>query len=307
MNHENLVAVGVDGSVPSIAAVEWGFEQALRRKAELQLVCVYDLPYYAAHNFPIGAPDVSHEGALIRAAAEKMINDLAAKYKDRGLVVSTKLIEGDPTEELVQLSKQAALLVVGGRVNRQGRISDRILHTVSTMLPAHACCPTVVVGADTLTGHLPVRKIAVGVDGSESAKMALQRAVWEADRWGAELLVVSTVNVDSVSWVPQFTLSKEFYDDLHAGIQRQISEVDEGRDVKISINVTQGNPVNVLADVSKEVDLLVLGTRGRGGFIGMLLGSTSQAIMELAQCPAFLVPRRVREGDDVAPQYLNQW
>ncbi|XCB30790.1 universal stress protein [Arcanobacterium hippocoleae] len=137
--------------------------------------------------------------------------------------------------------------------------------------------------------------------------MALQRAFWEADRWNAELLVVSTVNVDAVSWVPQFTLSKEFYDDVYAGIQSQIAEVNEGREVKVTINLTQGNPVNMLAEVSKEVDLLVLGTRGRGGFIGMLLGSTSQAVIELAQCPVFLVPKRVREHDDVAPQYLNQW
>ncbi|XCB30792.1 universal stress protein [Arcanobacterium hippocoleae] len=62
MKHENVIVVGVDGSKPSLAAIEWGFEQAVKRNAKLCLVCVYELPYYAAHNFPIGAPDVSHEG-----------------------------------------------------------------------------------------------------------------------------------------------------------------------------------------------------------------------------------------------------
>lgn len=307
MNHENLVVVGVDGSDPSLAAVEWGIAQAQRRNAELRLVCVYELPYYAVHNFPISAPDITRETQMLHQAATKMISELVVKYENRGVKISSQIIEGDPTEELVHLSKRAALLVVGGRVNRQGGISDRILRTVTTTLPAHSCCPTVVVGADTLAGHLPVKKIAVGVDGSDAAKMALQRAVWEAERWNAELLVITTVNVDAVSWVPQFSLSKEFYDDIYDGLQQQIAEVSEGREINVSINVTQGNPINVLADVSKNVDLLILGTRGRGGFIGMLLGSTSQAIMELAQCPAFLVPKRVREGDDVAPAYLNQW
>lgn len=307
MEHENMVVVGVDGSAPSIAAAEWGFAQAIKRNAQLRLVCIYSLPYYLTQNFSFDLPDTSRESELIYVAAKKMVTELVEKFSGRGIEVVSQVIEGNATEELVQLSKKAALLAVGGRVNKQGGISERILYTVSTMLPAHSCCPTVVVGADTISGHLPIRKIAVGVDGSESAKMALQRAIWEAERWNAELLVVCSVNVEAVSWVPQFTLTREFYDDTYATIQRQISELDAGKNVNISINVTQGNPINVLADVSQDVDLLVLGTRGRGGFMGMILGSTSQAIMEIAHCPTFLVPRRVRENDDVAPQYLNQW
>lgn len=307
MNHENLVVIGVDGSDPSIAAIEWGIAQAKKRNAEVRLVCVYELPFYAVHIVPIATPNLTYESQLLRQAAEQMISELKAKYADSGVKISTEIIEGDPTEELVHLSKRAALLVVGGRVNRQGGIPERILRTVSTTLPAHSCCPTVVVGADTLAGHLPVKKIAVGVDGSDAAKIALQRAAWEAERWGAELLVISAVNVDAVSWVPKFSLSKEFYDEIYESLQQQIAEVSAGLEISVSINVTSGNPINVLAEVSKDVDLLILGTRGRGGFIGMLLGSTSQAIMELARCPAFLVPKRVRADDDVAPAYLSQW
>ncbi|XCB30791.1 universal stress protein [Arcanobacterium hippocoleae] len=88
-----------------------------------------------------------------------MISDLTEKYSGRGVEVTSRIIEGDATEELAELSKKVALIAVGGRVNRKGTISDRILRTVTTTLPAHACCPTVVVGADVLAEHLPVKKL----------------------------------------------------------------------------------------------------------------------------------------------------
>ncbi|KGF05828.1 universal stress protein [Arcanobacterium sp. S3PF19] len=302
MAHENVVVVGVDGTPASQAALEWGFNQAKARGAELRLVCVYELPSYAAHSLALGVPDIVAEGKLLYESAEKMILDLVGKYQNKGVNVTWSLLQGDPSEEMVELSKTVALLVVGGRENWRGRIADRILRTVSSALPAYSHCPTVVVPQDSYRDDLPIRRVVVGVDGSEAAKTALQRAVWEADRHHATLDIVSSVNVDAVSWVPQFSLSKEFFDDVYLGIKNQLAEVDEGRDIKTSITVTQGNPITTLIKFSEDADLLVLGTRGRGGFAGLLLGSTSQSVLEQAKCPVFIVPKRVGRADDEGPK-----
>ncbi|MDY5585402.1 MAG: universal stress protein [Arcanobacterium sp.] len=302
MTHENVVVVGTDGSEAAYSALEWGFAQALARKAELRIACVYELPSYAAHTISLGRTDIEAESRLLYEAAKSMVDELVARYANRGIPVSGVLLEGDASEKLVELSKTVALMVVGGRVNRHGGIAERILRTVSTALPAYSCCPTVVVPHEGYAEHLPIKRIAVGVDGSDGAKLALQRAIWEADRWGAELLVISAVNVEAYSGVPQFTLSKEYFDEVQAHLENQINEVSEGRKVKVSVIVTPGSPVSTLVKITDQVDLLILGTRGRGGFAGLLLGSTSQAILEHSMCPTFVVPRRVRPTDDVGPE-----
>ncbi|MFC5370790.1 universal stress protein [Arcanobacterium bovis] len=301
MAHDNVVVVGVDGSEPSISALKWALEQARKRDAELRLVCVYELPSYAAHTIATGR--IAEEGQHLYAAAEKMITSMVKSVEGQGVKVSWELVDGDPSEVLVEMSKKVALIVVGGTSSRSGRIADRLLRTVSTAVPSYACCPTVVVPHVAEGGSLPIKHVVVGVDGSEHAKKALQRAVWEADRWGGKLSIVCSVNVDAVSWVPQFSLDDDFYEEIAANVEEQLAEVDEGRDIDVEVHVMQGNPVVLLSEFSKEADLLVLGTRGRGGFKGLLLGSTSQAILEHSACPTMVVPRRVREGDDVGPAY----
>ncbi len=301
MVHENIVVVGVDGTDASLGAIEWGLAQARERNAELRLVCVYEVPSYAAHILQQGRANLEEESQIMQQAAHTMLEDLAKKYQNQGVEISCQVLKGDAAEELVNISKKVALMVVGGRVSQHGSIADRILRTVSTALPAFACCPTVVVPHENFQAHLPVKKIAVGVDGSDTSKLALQRAIWEADRWNAELIVMNAVNLDSFAGIPQFSYFKEYFTEIHATIEEQLAEVSEGRLVKVKIQVTQGNPVENLVKLSQSCDLLILGTRGRGGFSGLLLGSTAQSVLEHSACPTFVVPRRVKETDDVGP------
>ena len=57
-----------------------------------------------------------------------------------------------------------------------------------------------------------------------------------------------------------------------------------------------------MTEFSTAVDLLVVGSRGRGGFAGLLLGSTSQAVIQHAVCPTIVVPKRTRRNEDMGPQ-----
>lgn len=299
MSHDNIVVVGVDGSESSQTALRWSLEQARARKARLHLVCAYELPTYAAHTMQVSPRE---ERGFLYEAAQSMIKEVADSVTGKGVEVTWSLEFGDPTEVLVDLSKRVALVVVGGRTSKGGRLADRLLRTVSSAVPANAYCPTAVIPNVDLDRVLPVKHIVVGVDGSDHAKTALQRAVWEADRWKARLSVVASVNTAAATWVPTDSFHQDYLDDVAAAIRDQLAEVDEGRDIDVQVHTIEGNPAQLLTEFSNQVDMLIIGTRGRGGFAGLLLGSTSQNVLTQTACPTMVVPRRVRPGDDVGPE-----
>ncbi|ADH93303.1 universal stress protein [Arcanobacterium haemolyticum] len=303
MSHENIVVVGIDGSPAAQSALTWAHAQAKARGARLHLVCAYELPSYAPEFLPTsGASIPVGDSGFLYKAAEDMIRAAADSLDGQGVDVTWSLEFGDPTEVLVEMSKRVALVVVGGREASSNSLADRLLRTVSSAVPSNACCPTVVVPAGKSADDLPVKHIVVGVDGSAHAKTALQRAVWEADRWGAKLSIVATVNTAAATWIPADTFRDDFLEEVADSVRVQLAEVDEGREIDVDIHAIEGNPAQVLVEFSKEVDLLVIGTRGRGGFAGLLLGSTSQSVLAITECPTMVVPRRVRPGDDVGPE-----
>ncbi|WHU60203.1 universal stress protein [Trueperella pyogenes] len=298
MAHENIVVVGIDGSDAGNSALEWALAQARARQARLHIVCGYELPsQYMSPEFQVSQGNVNH----LYDSARKIVDEAVASVEGQGVEVTSALEFGDPTEVLVEISKRVALVVVGGRTQHTSRLADRLLRTVSSAVPANAYCPTVVVPTDSPRSHVPIERVVCGVDGSEHAKMALQRAVWEADRWNAKLTVVVVVNPTSVGWVPAYTFRDEHLAEMEAEVAAQLAQVDEGRDIDVEIQALEGSPAHILAQMSEESDLVVLGTRGRGGFTGLLLGSTSQTLLGYSACPTMVVPRRVRIGDDCGP------
>ena len=296
MTHDNVVAVGIDGSERSDIALTWAIEQAQRRDARLHIVSSYELPTYTAHTFE-GA-GASIDSRLFEAANEFL--DIAVnRSQAAGVETSSSLETGDPAAILVELSKKVATVVVGSR--GRGSFADRLLGTVSSAVPAHAYCPTVVVPEQSGGSCLPVRHIVVGVDGSDASNIALERAIWEAERWQAKLTAVAAVNMGSIAWMPGAGYSVDVLDDVRSGLEVVVAKATEGFDIDVRTHALEGNPAALMAEFSTAVDLLVIGTRGRGGFAGLLLGSTSQAILHHSTCPVMVVPRRVKPGDDVPP------
>ena len=207
---------------------------------------------------------------------------------------------GDAAGVLVELSRDAGLAVVGTR--GRGGFADRMLGTVSSALPAHAYCPTVVVpareGRDVLA---PIRSIAVGVDGSDGSALALGRAIDEATLWDAELTAVTaaplSVGTGLMAVVPPTLDRQAVLADVSAALDVEVDTVLAGRDIDVKRYVIEGAGAEVLTAVSESVDMLVVGTRGRGGFAGLLLGSTSQTLLYHSQCPLLVVPARVGEEE----------
>jgi nucleotide-binding universal stress UspA family protein len=139
--------------------------------------------------------------------------------------------------------------------------------------------------------------VLVGVDGSPESGAALRYAVAEADRRGARLRVVSTYFPEySVHGRTQPVTASEgaIEVDLEKETRRMVEDALAGDSPQppVEIVVAAGPAAGVLIDKSAEVDVLVLGHRGRGGFASMLLGSVGLQCVQHARCPVIVVRPR---------------
>jgi nucleotide-binding universal stress UspA family protein len=140
--------------------------------------------------------------------------------------------------------------------------------------------------------------IVVGVDGSDPSRTALEWAVAEAKLRGAKLVAVHAWSyypslpmdtLDPMLVAPDFT--DALGRDASEFVSREIDRIQAAAgDVEIEARPIEGPAASVLVDVAQDADLLVLGTRGHGGFSGLLLGSVSQQVSHHAPCPLVLVP-----------------
>ncbi|MHA7283000.1 universal stress protein [Arthrobacter sp. TMS2-4] len=303
------IVVGVDGSDQSICALLWAAREAGRRGAPLYVVTAYTVPVFAASSMDAGYATVDDE--VIRESAQAVLDEAVARLEGMALEVHPRIETGDAAGVLLDLSAEAELMVVGSR--GRGGFVGRLLGSVSSALPAHAKCPTAVIPVCTgaRLGHPELGRkqgrdrdvpaaavepvVVVGVDGSEQARMASLAAAEEARSRGLPLRVICSVAPfnGSLAWVPAPVDRTA----LHADLTVQLAA---GRDwlqshypdVAMTVDLVDGPPAEVLIEASATSELLVVGTRGRGGFTGMLLGSTSQGVLHHARGPVLVVPDR---------------
>ncbi len=319
MTARDVVLVGVDGSDPSMHALDWAVAEAARLGWDLHIVCAYSMPSFTAASLDGGYAALDDTAVL--EGAKAVLEEAHQRATSAGVTATTAVTAGDPAGVLVDMSKEFRLVVVG--TSCQGGFTGRLLGTVSSALPAHAYCPTVVVpflGADgervgpssvvTMSGLspvndrplMPIRRIVVGVDGSPTAELALRAALAQADVWDCELVAVAGVPVGSsvgmLAWLPAAVDHEAVLADVAEGLKVIVDRVQAdfpGREVRRI--VLDGTGAELLTEFSTASDLVVVGSRGRGGFAGLLLGSTSQAVLHHAKCPVMVVTKRSVEGD----------
>ncbi|PZR54174.1 universal stress protein [Xylanimonas oleitrophica] len=310
MTRPEIVLVGVDGSAPSLHALDWAAAYAERVGWGLHMVCSYSLPSFTAASLDGGYAAL--DDTAIQEGARAVLEEAQARVAGLGVPVTASVATGDAAGVLVEMSKDHGLAVVGTR--GRGGFTERLLGTVSSALPAHAACPTVVVpyrdgSSGTATERRDgdtvheVRRIVVGVDGSPSAEAALRYAVQQAEVWDAELVAVAGVPVGGsagvLAWLPSQIDHEQVLADIKAGLDVIVDRYEAAHPgLRIKRIVLDGTGAELLTEFSTAADLLVVGSRGRGGFRGLLLGSTSQAVLHHAACPVLVVTRRCAEVDD---------
>jgi nucleotide-binding universal stress UspA family protein len=307
MTRDDVVLVGIDGSAPSLHALDWAAAHALAHDWRLRLVTSYALPSFAATSLDGGYAALD-DGA-IRQGARAVLDEALARVEDAGVEVEAQVHTGDAAGVLVELSREVRLVVVGTR--GRGGFAGRLLGTVSSALPAHAFCPTVVVplraGGNPLPDDAPippvrpVQRIVAGVDGSPQAEHALRLAIAEAAVYGAEVTAVAGVPVGSMTgilaWLPAAVDHDHVLRDMEEGLAVVVERaLSDHPDVVVKKHALDGTGAELLTEFSTASDLIVVGSRGRGGFAGLLLGSTSQAVLHHSDCPVMIVTQRSVEG-----------
>ncbi|MFC0506213.1 universal stress protein [Micromonospora costi] len=277
------VVVGVDGSPASLAAADEAAREAVLRDRPLHLVHGYLHPL--GYGVPINPYDLGVPAPT--EAARTMLDHTAGDLVDRwpGLRVEVRQVRGGPGATLVEESHRAELVVVGSR--GLGGFAGLLLGSVSTQVAAHARCPVLVVRP----ADQPVRTdgpVVVGVDGSEAAELAVGYGADEAVRRRGELVLVHVAPEEIGRGEASVIVPPGDDPDALLG-----TAVAAARGSRPGLTVTgrairAASPAPALIEASGEAALVVVGTRGRGGFTGMLLGSVSQALVQHARCPVLV-------------------
>ncbi|GAA1747282.1 universal stress protein [Luedemannella helvata] len=289
------VVVGVDGGPSGNAATELAADTAARYGEPLCLLHVLQL----APAVGMAAPYANHFDEW-RAASEELLTALADGLREKypELTVVTRVVVGNPSGTLIDASQSARLLVVGCR--GRGGFAELLLGSVSSQVAAHAKCPVIVVRpADEQARPHPGLPVVVGVDGSALSAAAVGLAFAEADTRRVPLVV------QHVWWAPDYAAGDGQIDPvaLEAEATRIVAESVEGwsdkyPNVAVETRLTHSADAEAeMIETSTHASLVVVGSRGRGGFRGLLLGSVSQALVHHAECPVAIVrtvpPERV--------------
>ena len=309
MINEKAILVGVDGSHASYKATWWAANFAKHAGLTLQIVCAYSLPSYAAVSFDATYTAMGDDNAA-HSDAQEILSKAKAIADEQGVEAATLIVTGDPASVFVELSRNYNLIVIGNR--GKGGLAERLLGTTSSSLPAYAYCPIVVVPYTDDDGNLmhlnnTITKVAVGSDESKWGLKALDIAASFANMWGAELDVISAAPKVQGSDGDKAVM-ESFMEDLEV----RIKPIEESYpDLKITRTVVPGNAVQALTKASYDHDVVVVGSRGRGGFTGLLLGSTSQGLIQHAVGPVYVVPRKYVEAAesrlDTVPSRTPVW
>lgn len=297
---ENVVYVGMDGSPTSVGTALWAAAAAHRRGATLCLLHVENfvpVGYLGEVVYPLSIADAEREWQ--HAALTGVIGTIRGDFPS--LEIRTVVGAGAPVEVLCRVARHGVMTVVGSHGTHQ--FLDVTLGSIAAGTVTHGIGPVVVVRSDPATGAVRgPGPIVVALDGFAHSDGALAFAFAEADFRGRVLLAVHTWDdaaIDDIGYAQPVAVNRSLID---AEEKRLLGEqlagwVNRYPDVVVRPVVLRGAPTAALlrycgADGPLQPELLVVGSRGRGGFAGLLLGSTSQALIAHAPCPVAVVRDR---------------
>jgi nucleotide-binding universal stress UspA family protein len=288
-NAHGPVVVGMDGTAEATRAADYGAWEAKRRGAPLRLV-------FAHQPTPMWGPgiliadDYAWERDWVRDTLIRAEKQVTSTHPD--ITVQTAVVFGGAASALVEESRQAGLVVIGTRA--RGGVMGHLSGSVAAQVAAHAHAPVIVLRpTDDID---PVRpesdgRVVVGLDGSAEAQAALAFAVDEAVARSVDLEAVYVWNVLEVRDLGPIVPDGYDTAEEEEKALRLLTEATEGwsdryPDLIINRRLIHGlDPGEALARESDGAGLIVLGSRGHGGFLGLRLGSTVDDLIRHANAP----------------------
>lgn len=289
----DAVIVALDGATADGPVLDWAADEAARLGAPLRLVTAVDpgiqlTPYDAISS---GSPSLTEQ---LDADAHRLLEAAATRARSRhaGLDIAISAPWGSAAAAIIGLSVGARLVVVGAPA--RSRLDRMLLGSVALPVVAHAPCPVAVVPADTVVAE-PAH-IVVGVDGSERSGRALELAMDMAEGTDARVTCIIAWNLevdDGVVVTEPASARWAAVEARYAARAHRVVDPVAARhpDVPVSVKVGHGTASTVIGATATELgaDRLLVGSRGLGGFRGLLLGSVSRRVLEQAGCVVVVV------------------
>ncbi|BBX99611.1 universal stress protein [Mycobacterium seoulense] len=282
------VLVCVDGSAASDAAVAWGTREAVMRG--LPITLMHAVPPVVV-GWPVGQlyadmPEWQQDSAQhVIDQARKVLR--ATLGDSEPPEVRTETVYSAIVPALIEASKDAWMLVAGSQ--GLGALGRLLLGSVTAGLLHYAHCPVAVIHSEE--GAVPdsTAPVVLGIDGSPASEAATALAFDEASRRGVGLVAlhvwsdVGVFPILGMDWHDREKEGQEILGERLAGWQERYP------DVHVERKLFCDKPSEWLLQESERAQLLVVGSRGRGGFPGMLLGSVSSAVAQSARIPVLVV------------------
>jgi nucleotide-binding universal stress UspA family protein len=281
---KSAILVGVDGSEPSLRAAEWAAADAAAAGLAVTICYVSDVSAVADVPLP---RDVVLEA---RAYGHRMVDRALVRVRQTAPVDAVgEIADGNPAAELIRRAAGAEQVVLGSR--GAGGFEQLVLGSVGAEVAAHAPCPVVVVRGD----RHERREVVVGVDASDRSHRALEYAFQYAARHGSRIHAVHAVH-DRPAPMPMPPISARDWvaPEQHSAARELLADAVvpwalKYPAIQLETTVLDGSAAWALVQVSRSAALVVVGSRGHGGFTGLLLGSVSQALLRHAHCPVAVV------------------
>lgn len=279
------VVVGVDGSEPSLRAAEWAAVDAVT--TGLRLVVCYVSDASVITGVPLRRADLR----AARAYGDRVVDRALVRIEHAAAPVdaSGEVVEGNPAAELIGRAAAAEQVVLGSASS--GGLARIVFGSVAAEVAAHAPCPAVVVRG----GQVDRYEVVVGVNAPDRSHRALEYAFHHAARHGGRVHAVHAAD-DRGAPLPLSRVSARapVVPDQDLTARELLAEAVapwalKYPAVEVEITVVDASAAWTLVQMSRDAALVVVGSRGRGRFTGLLLGSVSQALLRHADCPVAVV------------------
>ncbi|WP_432903621.1 universal stress protein [Micromonospora matsumotoense] len=294
------VVVGVDGSMGSDRALVWALEEGRIRDLPVRAINVWQ---------PSGAPLEVERLAALHSVADlragllrdvtSSVDAVVAREGAANVATTSHVIYGHPIRELTRAAGSDSLLVVGSR--GRGSATGSLFGSVSQGCVQYATGTVIVVPRPEPRPE--AGRVVVGVDGSPLSVRALRFADDEARRRHASLQVVH-------AWSPPYLgfaggpggLQQEAVDEIAVQAAETLQDsmrrgaVDPMR-TDVEIRLVEGSPAPALLAAADDADLVVVGSRGYGGWKGLLMGSVSTQCVAGSPCPVAVIRSHADEDD----------
>ena len=292
------IAVGLDGSPSSADALRWAVGLADASSATVRVISSWQMPLIASMPSMIGG--LPSAAFMANQCSEHLADSLESAGV--GADFPSEVREGNPGAVLVTESESADLVVLGrtgsGRRRGLARFAEVVLGSTARHVIHHAKGPVAIVPVKELWVDNPV--VVVGVDGSPASHAALT--------WAIANLPEAT-EIHALRAIPSYiegllALEAGVVDriieastaELAASIAASLAECDPAAAERVHSHVVVENARDALVEPGFDIDLVVVGERGRSGVAGRLLGSVSDHVVRHATCPVIVIP---------APQEAN--